>query len=38
VVRLVGVAQTRQHVCDRIGHGHDGCSFPAVSARADLQR
>src|SRR3954447_73113 len=22
VVRLVGIAQTRQHVCDRVGHGH----------------
>src|SRR4029079_10199504 len=22
VVRLVGVAQTRQHVCDRVSHGH----------------
>src|SRR5215213_3691425 len=34
VVRLVGVAQTGQHVCDRICHRHGGvvlsrCGFPA---------
>src|SRR3954452_19053661 len=25
VVRLVGVAQTGQHVCDRVSHGHGVC-------------
>src|SRR6188768_2006609 len=27
VERLVGVAQTGQHVCDRVGHRHGWCSF-----------
>ncbi|MPN64503.1 hypothetical protein SDC9_212278 [bioreactor metagenome] len=27
VVRLVGVTQTRQHVCDRIGHAHGSGSL-----------
>src|SRR5690606_22732711 len=29
VVRLVPVAQTGQHVCDRVGHGHQSSAFLA---------
>src|SRR5215204_4684836 len=38
VVRLIGVAQTSQHVCDRVGHRHDVCfsfllRFPPARGR-----
>src|SRR5689334_6034768 len=42
VVRLVGVAQTRQHVCDRVSHCHGVCSlskwFRVVRRPRDLLR
>src|SRR5690606_30119532 len=38
VVRLVGVAQTRQHVCDRIGHGHVLVSLSGRGSRARANR
>jgi len=28
VVRRVGIAQTGQHVCDRVGHRHRACALP----------
>src|SRR6478752_6664058 len=31
VVRLVGVAQTGEHVCDRVSHRHDGFFLAVVS-------
>src|SRR3954468_20668566 len=38
VVRLVGVAQTRQHVCDRVGHGHGVCRSLFCGFRPAVRR
>ncbi|PLW62407.1 30S ribosomal protein S8 [Streptomyces sp. DJ] len=38
MVSRVGVSQTREHVCDRVGHGHDGlrASLAGVSGATSL--
>jgi hypothetical protein len=38
VVRLVGVAQTSQHVCDRVSHRHVFTCFLPWFPSADLRR
>src|SRR6478735_1772985 len=38
VVRLVGVAQTGEHVCDRVSHRHDGSSFSPWFRRCPAER